>query len=134
MVTERDIEILSRTIYGEARGDSSLGKLSVGWVVVNRMSKYKHKSLSETCLKSIHFSCWNNSRDHDVNQLAMMTADLSSSTYAQCVIAAIGAAHGLKPDPTGGSTHYHTFGISPKWAEGKTYISIGKHKFYNDVD
>ncbi len=40
-VTTRDIDILARTVYGEARGESELDKLAVAWVVVNRAREYR---------------------------------------------------------------------------------------------
>ena len=86
-VTTRDIDILARTVYGEARSESELGKLAVAWVVVNRSRKYR-KGLGEICLLSIHFSCWNNGRNNDANQLAMMMAETSDPVFASCVMAA----------------------------------------------
>ena len=47
-VTTRDIDILVRTVYGEARGESALGKLAVAWVVVNRAREYR-VGLGEAC-------------------------------------------------------------------------------------
>ena len=131
-ITAPDIDVLARTIYGEARGESELGKLAVAWVVVNR-AKRARSSLAAACLKSIHFSCWNNARANDANQLAMMTADLSDPVFARCVIAALQAAHGLAPDPTAGATHYHALGVRPRWARGKSYETIGHHRFYRGV-
>ena len=137
MITARDIDILARTDYGEARGESDLGKLAVAWAVVNR-AKRARSSIAAACLKSTHFSCWNNARGPggagDRNQLAMMTADLSSPLFARCMIAALQAAHGLVADPTGGARHYHADSIdSPDWAVGKTYESIGHHRFYRGI-
>ena len=131
-VTTRDIEILARTVYGEARGESDLGKLAVAWVVVNRARKY-HVGLGEACLLSIHFSCWNNGRANDANQLKMMMANLSHPAFARCMLAALQAAHELVPDPTDGAAHYCAIGIEPDWAEGKTYETIGHHKFFRGI-
>lgn len=38
---ENDIDILARTIYGEARGETDLGKMAVASVILNR---YKAKN------------------------------------------------------------------------------------------
>ena len=35
-ITARDIAVLALTVYGEARGESDLGKLAVAYVPVNR--------------------------------------------------------------------------------------------------
>ena len=132
MIAARDIDVLARTIYGEARGESDLGKLAVAWVVVNR-AKRARSSIAAACLKSIHFSCWNNARDNDANQLAMLTADLSDPVFARCMAAALQAAHETGKDPTDGARHYHAFGVSPSWAKGHDYITIGGHRFYRDI-
>ena len=131
-VTTRDIDILARTVYGEARGESELGKLAVAWVVVNRARKYR-VGLGAACLLSIHFSCWNNGRANDANQLAMMMAETSDPIFARCMLAALHAAHGLVPDPTAGASHYHAIGIEPGWAEGKPYQTISHHRFYRNI-
>lgn len=133
MTDHRDIDIMARTIFGEARGESDEGRLAVAYVILNRAKLYK-KAIGEACLLSIHFSCWNNGRDNDSNQLAMMMADEGMPSFAKCKIAALQAAHGLKPDPTGGATHYHTHAVSPSWAKDKEYVSIGHHRFYLNVD
>ena len=129
----RDIDILARTIFGEARGESDLGKLAVAHVIMNRAKLYK-KEIGEACLLSIHFSCWNNGRDNDSNQLAMMMADEGQASFAKCKVAALQAAHGLVRDPTDGATHYHTSSIEPAWAKGRHYTSIGHHRFYRNID
>ena len=131
-ITAPDIEVLARTVYGEARGESDLGKLAVAWVVVNR-AKRAHIGLAAACLKSIHFSAWNNGRGNDANQLAMLTADLSDPVFARCMAAALQAAHGFGKDPTDGARHYHAFGVSPGWAEGRDYTTIGGHRFYKGI-
>ncbi len=131
-LTPRDIDVLARTVYGEARGESELGKLAVAWVVVNRARKAR-SSLAAACLKSTHFSCWNNARDNDANQLSMMTAEVDDQFYALCMVASLQAAHGIVPDPTGGARHYHTVGVSPRWSRGKHYETIGDHRFYRGI-
>ncbi len=132
MIAARDIDVLARTVFGEARGESDLGKLAVAWVIVNR-AKRARSSIAAACLKSIHFSAWNNGRGNDANQLAMLTADLSDPAYARCMAAALQAAHEFGKDPTDGARHYHAAGVSPHWAEGKSYETIGGHRFYRGI-
>ena len=132
-MSEREIEVLARTVYGEARGENDLGKLAVAWVVINRAKLYR-KGVAEAALLSVHFSAWNNNRANDANQLAMMLATPDDPHYARCLIAALQAYHRLKADPTEGATHYHTHGVSPSWAKDKPYTSVGGHRFYKDID
>ena len=131
-VDVRGLDVLARTVYGEARGESPLGKLAVAWVVVNRAHRAR-SGLAAACLKSIHFSCWNNARANDANQLRMMKAELSDPIFARCMIAAIEAVHGFVPDPTAGATHYHALSVSPGWARGHSYETIGRHRFYRGI-
>lgn len=134
-LTARDIDVLARTVYGEARGEGDLGMLAVAWVVVNRARKYR-LGIAEACLKSIHFSCWNNARENDANQLSMMTADIGDKLFARAMQAALEAAHGLFPDPTEGATHYFNPRlVRPDWASGHAdYVTIGNHRFYKGID
>ncbi len=136
LITPADIRVLALTIHGEGRGESDLGKLAIGWTVRNRAEKHD-LSLAEACLKSIHYSAWNNARSNDANQLSMMTAELSDKAYARCMVAALQVAHELEPDPTGGATHYVTLNLTPEWAkkDGQElpYDSLGNHKFYRGI-
>lgn len=34
---ERDIDVLARTIWGEARGEGLAGQIAVGWCIRNRV-------------------------------------------------------------------------------------------------
>lgn len=59
---EHDIDILARTIYGEARGEKTAGKKAVACVIMNRYKAKKWfsgKTIAETCQKPWQFSCWN---------------------------------------------------------------------------
>ncbi|MES2252810.1 MAG: cell wall hydrolase, partial [Pseudomonadota bacterium] len=65
--TMGDIDILARTIYGEARGeygrvDGGLAALiAVGNVIVNRTQQqtWFGRTVRDVCLKPYQFSCWN---------------------------------------------------------------------------
>jgi len=136
----RDIHILAMTVHGEARSEGLEGRIAVAWVIRNRSAKTRD-SLARTCLLSTHFSCWNNARQNDPNQLAMLTADLDQREYAWSMIAALKVAHGLVSDPTGGATHYHAnyidppdWAFDPKTKERKPFVTIGRHLFYRNVD
>lgn len=133
-ITDRDIEVLARTVNGEGEGENDLGMLGIAFSIVNR-AKIKDWSIAEACLKSIHYSAWNNNWRNDENQLRMLTRDRSNKAYARCVIAALKAAHGLVEDPTKGSTHYYRTGINePDWAVGKPIqVVLHHHQFYKDI-
>ena len=54
-ITDRDIEIVSLTVFGEARGESTVGQSAVVWVIRNRWqnpgwwSRPNH-TLADVCL------------------------------------------------------------------------------------
>lgn len=54
-----DVDIIARTIMGEARGESGQGKAAVGHVIVNRTKadKWYSGTIFEVCRKPFQFSC-----------------------------------------------------------------------------
>lgn len=129
-----DVEVLSRNIAGEGRGESDVGMVAIAYSVINR-AKRKGWTPAEACLKSVHYSAWNNAAWNDANQLTMLTLDSASAVFARCEIAARQALHGLVEDPTQGATHYYVTGTpEPDWAKGKTPCCIiGHHQFYKNI-
>ena len=56
-----DAQLMALTIYGEARGESYDGKVSVGTVILERVDHrdWDGKTIKEVCLKKWQFSCYN---------------------------------------------------------------------------
>ena len=128
-----DVSILSRTIYGEARGCGFDGKTAVGWVVRNRASKggWFGASIADVCVKPKQFSCWN---DNDPNRAKLLAATITDKAFLECLSAAAAVLGSIVPDPTFGATHYHTLSVDPKWDDGKKpTVTIGQHVFYKDI-
>lgn len=132
-ITDDDLGILARTVYGEARGQPFEGQKAVAHVLINRyrtkkISRWDH-SLAATALRKYQFSCWN---PDDPNHDKMMDAGPNDAKFRVALWAALEALDGK--DNTAGSTHYHHRSISPDWAKGKKpAVVIGDHWFYNDV-
>lgn len=128
-----DIDILARTIYGEARGETYKGKKAVAHVIMNRTSLERFKydmSIAATCLRAWQFSAWL-PNDPNVEKMHLITLD--TPLFRECYRAALEAMD--EADFTNGATHYHTKAIDPNWAQGKVPCwSEGSHLFYNDVD
>ena len=129
----KDIDILARTIYGEARGESKHGKYAIALVVYNRYISHKWfagKTIADTCLKARQFSCWNTD-DPNCEKIKKLTTEQLRDYYtiAEDVI------KGKCIDITHGATHYHTKAINPRWARGKSSCAvIGNHIFYKNID
>jgi spore germination cell wall hydrolase CwlJ-like protein len=134
----RDIQILARTIYGEARGEYTHPEgglsalIAIGNVVMNRLSQqtWFGKSVIEVCQKPWQFSCWNN---HDPNYPILMQDIICDPIYQVCYQVADKVISGTWPDLTGGCDHYHALTTNyPKWAQNlNPKIKIGRHRFYD---
>lgn len=136
MTTFHDLEVMARTLYGEARGESYEGKLAVGHVIVNRAAKngYGGPTIAGVCKKRLQFSCWN---DFDPMLPKMQAASVEK--LFECIRAALEVVTGKHPDNTGGANHYLNpvatrklrGGSLPDWAdESKITVKIGLHWFY----
>lgn len=134
----KDIDILARTIYGEARGlfckrDGGLASLiSVANVVINRLkaNTWFGRTLSDVCLKPFQFSCWNR---NDPNRSVIEKVTLDSPLFALCVDVATHVALGKWPDLTKGSDHYYANWLkpAPKWSLGHSpLVHISDHIFF----
>ena len=130
-------EILAKTIYGEARGESVAGMEAVANVILNRVKMnlihpmWWGKSITEVCLKPKQFSCWN----QDDPNFKILQGDLSQNPiYQICERIAKRAIAGCIKDNTNGATHYHTFHCHPLWAQHIIPCAqIGHHLFYKGV-
>lgn len=134
-----DADILARTIYGEARGESISGQEAIASVVLNRVAFAKRKgrywwgnNVAEVCKAPKQFSCWN---ENDANCRLLQKVDETNISFCICKRIALRALSGVLEDMTNNATHYHTLKVRPKWAYGKIPCAeIGHHAFYNDIE
>lgn len=136
---EGDVDVLARTLYGEARGDRVRAKEAIAAVVMNRVRRSKERggywwggSVAEVCLRPWQFPCWNPGspvRDR------IEALDAGNATFRSCLRIARRAVRGALKDPTAGATHYHHAHANPHWARGRSPVAeIGGRAFYNDVE
>lgn len=137
--TEKDRDILARTLWGEARGESTTGQIAVAWTIRNRVNDGKAKSwwgegYVGVCQKPYQFSCWNK---NDPNYAFLIgIKQIPFRELAQVRIAADQVIDGKVSDPTGGATHYYATAMpkAPIWAkDAKQTLKIGGHVFFKDV-
>ena len=130
MTTWHDLEILSRTLMGEARGEPAIGKRAVVHVILNRLSHAPRfgSSIAEVCQQPWQFSCW---LDKDPNSAVIKAATIEQ--LSDCIVAAAEAL--IEPDFLHGSCHYYADTMAPpKWAAGHVpVVTIGHHRFFNDI-
>jgi len=136
---EKDRDVLARTLWGEARGETLAGMLAVAWTIRNRVNDGKAKSwwgegYAGVCLKPYQFSCWNK---NDPNFPFLSGAKpIPVAEMAKAVMVATTVMDGAYPDPTGGATHYYatTMPKAPAWAaKAKQTLKLGHHVFFKDV-
>lgn len=131
-----DIDVLARTIYGEARNQTTEGKTAVGYVILQR-SVERQQSITDVCLAPFQFSCWN---EKDPNRLIIQHVGLDNRVFLECFGIACLVITTSIPNPAPGANHYFTvkppniietaLNWPPSWAKGMELVKvIGAHEF-----
>jgi N-acetylmuramoyl-L-alanine amidase len=136
-------QILALTIYGEARGESTEGKIAVGSVILERVDHrdWDGKTIQEVCFKPWQFSCYNE-RDPNYGKLLNIAeqwdeAMATNKALNDCFSVALGLIEGNIPrTPEIAATHCCQY-ATPKGAESVTWddkmkvvATIGNHVFF----
>ena len=133
---EMEIDVLARTLWGEARGEGAAGMEAVACVILNRVAVAQEhggkywwgNNIIQVCQKPYQFSCWNRS---DPNFKILQEVDAKNLYFVTALRIARRAVIGALTDSTSGATHYHTKDIAPHWAKSETpTATIGHHIFY----
>lgn len=114
---EKEIELLSRLVNGEARGEPYIGQVAVAAVVLNRV---RHDAFPNT-ISGVIFQ----TGAFD----AVWDGQFDLEPTASCVRAARDAMNGW--DPTGGCIYYYNpVTATNRWIRTReVQLSIGKHAF-----
>lgn len=128
---DRDIDILARTLYGEARGEPREGIEAIACVVLNRVADPRWPDrIAAVCLQPRQFSCWN---VNDANLRSMLLADVTDPRFNECFAIAGWSVDRGRPDITKGATHYvnpAALKQLPAWFDAhKVTARIGRHVF-----
>ena len=134
MITNEDIDMLARTLYGEARGEPHQGRLLVAYVILNRWrTQYRgNRTIRDVCLDPWQFSCWNS---NDPNRDKLLEVTLSNKVFRECYMAALEAIDAVNELPLK-TRHYYakTMPRAPFWAAGHEPVKeYGNHRFYEGV-
>ena len=151
-ISKEDVNILAKTIYGEARGSVHIDRLAVGFVIRNRAEVaqgYKSRTnkshplfgdgtLASACQSPWQFSCWNkNDPNCEVLHKLSFENRFDQADFRKSVLAALWVIEGISPDITDGCLHYHTYAMGwPKsWGEKKhADARFGAHLYYKHID
>lgn len=137
---DNDIDVLARTIYGEARGeyyraDGGMSSLvCVANVICNRALKPKRygATIAKICQKPYQFSCWNQADPNSIIIAKIKAGD--DKIFDLCLEVAQNVLGGQWPDLSEGANHYHASWMKtyPAWAMGRSPTKrMGQHLFYN---
>lgn len=125
------VDLMARTMWGEARSEGVEGMRAVGHVIKNRNDKktYFGKSIVEVITHDKHFSAWNVG---DPNRAKMLAVDDSDPLFRDALALAKGIIDGVLEDITEGADHYYASFISPPyWVKDMQFIKqIRNHLFY----
>lgn len=129
-----DLDVMTATVWGEARGEARVGQVAVAWVIRNRAEnpRWWGRNIREVCLKSYQFSCWN---PNDPNYKKIISPDLKKEfnySLIREVCQEVLDADKLQ-DLSNNADHYCVTSIIHlvKWAKGKTPVAlIGHHSFF----
>lgn len=134
------VDVLARTMWGEARGEGADGMTAVAHVVLNRRDaqRWWGRSIEAVCLKPFQFSCWN---EGDRNRGPVLAVRGSDAAFVSALdiagrLTAMTAPARVRTDSTSGATHYHALGLSPlpNWARQQLPCArIGRHVFYRGI-
>lgn len=100
--------LLAITVWGEARGESPLGRAAVAHSILNRC-RQKGLTVAQVVLKPWQYSCFNKSdpNSHKIEKLVSSAgASVPLGEWAVCYTSAIEAIRGESSDPSAGATHY----------------------------
>lgn len=127
---EAEIDVIARTIWGEARGEGIEGMAAVADVIRNRVKAgaWYGATFEEVCKKPKQFSCWNT---NDPNYQKLLHVNDSDEQFKYAKLIAGATVDGTLENITGGATHYHARTMYPSWASSLTETArIGNHIFY----
>lgn len=129
----KDVDVLARTIFGEARGETVSGMEAVASVVMNRLAFPAAAGVTGGEIRLSTFV-----KVPDSFPVGIATTPIINHSFgcgkrhrfAVCKRIAQRAVSGMLGDNTNGATHYHTRNVRPRWSVGKIPCAeIGAHFF-----
>jgi hypothetical protein len=125
------IDVMARTIWGEARGEGRAGMEAVASVICRRAKfpRWWGHDIRSVCLAPSQFSCWLPS---DPNRAKLEAVDSSDEDFVVAMDVAEKAVADLLSDPTHDADSYANLSVShPRWADAaKQTAIIGHHTFF----
>ena len=117
-LSQRDLDLITRTVIGEAGDEPELGKAAVAHVIFNRMKQKNANDAASIVLAPKQFTTW---QDRPA-ELARISP--RSKAYQDAYDIVQNAAGGDIPDPTNGALNYANVDTRPQ----------GRQHFGDEVD
>ena len=128
------IDLVARTLYGEAHREPAETRFAIAEVVYNRAIKRSPRfglSVEAVCRQPDQFSCWN---PGDPNRSRTLSISLNDPEIADCVTIARDLVAGRVGGLTLGADHYHHRRVAPYYSrERAPCAQIGNYVFFNDI-
>ena len=125
-----DVELMARTVWGEARGEGVEGMIAVANVIMNRMSDSNRwgNTISAVIRQPFQFSVWNK---NDPNRLRAGYITERDPHFRTALDISRKVVNNELTDVTNGANHYHSRAVNPRWARSDRITArIGRHIFY----
>lgn len=145
-VEEKSIECLATNIYHEARSESEISRMAVGWVVLNRVHSDRFPDTVCEVVYQGRVSRWHLENTGKVVPLRHQCQfswycdgksdriyDRQSFEEARAIAVDLILNYSKYEDPTSGALWYHADYVNPNWASD--YIrtgQFGSHIFYRE--
>lgn len=133
-----DLDALTLTIWGEARGEPIEGKIGVAMVMRNRVLAHYRGALTfvAVCTAHAQFSAWTDEAAQMQAENELLTGDPTLAAHSSlrlCLEIARATIAGLLCDNTRGANHYYAKTIPPpNWITGAVpIVTLGNQVFYN---
>lgn len=128
------IDLVARTLYGEARREPPETRVAIAEVVYNRAIQRSPRfglSVEAVCRQPDQFSCWN---PGDPNRGRTLSISLCDPEIADCVTIARDLVAGRVGGLTLGADHFHHRRVSPYYSrQHAPCAQIGNYVFFNDI-
>lgn len=134
-----DVDVLAATLWAEGRSLNLLGRVGIGCVVRNRMSR-RQQTAKQVCLAKLQFSCWWKAGGlANYNALVYILEEWAVSAdpaVRECKWLAQGILSGACRDITHGADHYcatRLLGTTdrPAWVDAMACMGHDEaHTFY----
>jgi N-acetylmuramoyl-L-alanine amidase len=127
-MTPSELDVVARTVWGEARGEGRKGMQAVAEVILNRARDPRWPgSPLEVVHQPRQFSAWN---EDDPNRARMLLLSLQDPSFRLAYRALLDALEG--GNITFGANHYFAAPLAPpQWSRRMIETTqIGRHRFF----